>query len=371
MNRGAKKAGVLVEVRVTPLDRLPFEAASFDVVVIHSAGGQLASADTSATPRGAARPAARAAPGRTARGDRARDADGPHVGVPRRAGRPGRLRGAAAARQRPFGRRGSAAVRELADREGLKFVEGRADDLARPLLVTAVGDRSRQRRQFRPKTGRVARQGFCLHPVYRVHLGRPTSTRSTRSRAPPTWTGRPWMRSSPGGGCGCCQARDFVSEVEAVPAARALRHSALLAAAPAESALFAQAGGRHATQTRPSAWSLAVHLMVLATVLVLGRAEAPAAATTAPGAQPSGVPDRSWSRRRGRRGWSARATPALADGWSARSPPVPQTPSVPEAAPPPLPRRSRNRFRPGRSWRRSRRSLRRPSQRDGADRGGG
>ena len=48
VNRGAKKAGVLVEVRVTPLDQLPYEAASFDVVVVHSAAGQLASADAAA-----------------------------------------------------------------------------------------------------------------------------------------------------------------------------------------------------------------------------------------------------------------------------------------------------------------------------------
>ena len=46
VNRGAKKAGVLVEVRVGPLDRLPFDDAAFDLVVIHSARGQLASADS-------------------------------------------------------------------------------------------------------------------------------------------------------------------------------------------------------------------------------------------------------------------------------------------------------------------------------------
>ena len=44
VNRGAKKAGVLVEVRVTPLDHLPFDDGAFDLVVIHSASGQLASA---------------------------------------------------------------------------------------------------------------------------------------------------------------------------------------------------------------------------------------------------------------------------------------------------------------------------------------
>ena len=40
---GAAKAGVLVDVRVAPLDALPFEADSFDLVVVHSAGGMLAS----------------------------------------------------------------------------------------------------------------------------------------------------------------------------------------------------------------------------------------------------------------------------------------------------------------------------------------
>src|ERR1044071_8610066 len=44
VNRGAKKAGVLVEVRVGVLDRLPFDDGAFDIVVMHSAHGQLASA---------------------------------------------------------------------------------------------------------------------------------------------------------------------------------------------------------------------------------------------------------------------------------------------------------------------------------------
>src|SRR5207342_2281761 len=44
VNRGAKKAGALVEVRVGLLDRLPFDDSAFDLVVIHSARGQLASA---------------------------------------------------------------------------------------------------------------------------------------------------------------------------------------------------------------------------------------------------------------------------------------------------------------------------------------
>src|SRR5215212_9866177 len=42
VNRGAKNVGVLVDVRVGPLDRLPFDDSAFDIVVIHSAHGQLA-----------------------------------------------------------------------------------------------------------------------------------------------------------------------------------------------------------------------------------------------------------------------------------------------------------------------------------------
>ena len=44
----------------------------------------------------------------------------------------------------------------------------------------------------------------------------------------------------------------LVAEAEAIPAAKALRHSALLAAAPAETALFAQGGRPLARRTRPS-----------------------------------------------------------------------------------------------------------------------
>src|SRR5690349_3935344 len=48
VQRGAKKAGVLVEVRVGPLALLPFDDNAFDLVVIHSARGQLASASSEA-----------------------------------------------------------------------------------------------------------------------------------------------------------------------------------------------------------------------------------------------------------------------------------------------------------------------------------
>lgn len=123
VNRGAKKAGVLVEVRVGMLDHLPFDESAFDLVVVHSARGQLASATAQrrvavlhdahrvlrpggrlvsiepGTPTGL-RSMLRSAP--AAQG--AYDAAG---GTP------------AALRQAGFG-----AVRDLGDREGLKFAEG-------------------------------------------------------------------------------------------------------------------------------------------------------------------------------------------------------------------------------------------------------
>lgn len=36
---GCEKAGALVEVTVAPFERLPFEGASFDVIVLHAGGG--------------------------------------------------------------------------------------------------------------------------------------------------------------------------------------------------------------------------------------------------------------------------------------------------------------------------------------------
>ena len=57
VNRGAKKTGVLVEVRVGMLDHLPFDDHAFDLVVIHSAGGQLAAATSERpAPRNRRRP---------------------------------------------------------------------------------------------------------------------------------------------------------------------------------------------------------------------------------------------------------------------------------------------------------------------------
>jgi len=123
VNRGAKKAGVLVEVRVTPLDRLPFEDGAFDLVVIHSASAQLAAAaaeervammrDLHRVLRQGGRLVA-IEPG-TARGLRSmlRSTPGAQAAYDAGGGT------AAALRQAGFG-----AVRELGDREGLKFVEG-------------------------------------------------------------------------------------------------------------------------------------------------------------------------------------------------------------------------------------------------------
>lgn len=44
----AEKAGVLVDVQVTPLHTLPFANDSFDVIVVHAKGGWLASLDDAA-----------------------------------------------------------------------------------------------------------------------------------------------------------------------------------------------------------------------------------------------------------------------------------------------------------------------------------
>jgi ubiquinone/menaquinone biosynthesis C-methylase UbiE len=123
VNRGAKKTGVLVEVRVGPLDRLPFDDRAFDLVVIHSARGQLASAsgdERAAILRDAhrvLRPGGRLLviePG-TAAGLRSMLRSAPSAqGAYEAAG------GTPAALQRA----GFGAVRDLGDREGLKFAEG-------------------------------------------------------------------------------------------------------------------------------------------------------------------------------------------------------------------------------------------------------
>ena len=123
VNRGAKRAGVLMEVRVGPLDRLPFDDGSFDIVVIHSARGQLSSA--SGEERTAALRDARRvlrAGGRliviepgTVTGLRSvlRSAPAAQAAYDAGGGTADALRTA-----------GFAAVRDLGDREGLKFAEG-------------------------------------------------------------------------------------------------------------------------------------------------------------------------------------------------------------------------------------------------------
>jgi ubiquinone/menaquinone biosynthesis C-methylase UbiE len=124
VNRGAKKAGVLVEVRVGMLDHLPFDDQSFDLVVIHSASGQLAAATSERRER------------------MLRDAHR----VLRQGGRliaiePGTATGLASVLRRSapavqgtyaasggtpaaLQQAGFGAVRDLGDREGLKFAEG-------------------------------------------------------------------------------------------------------------------------------------------------------------------------------------------------------------------------------------------------------
>jgi len=123
VNRGANKAGVLVEVRVTPLDQLPYEAASFDVVVVHSAAGQLASADAAAR-LGVLRDLLRVVrPGGrlvTIEPGTPSGLSSVFRGAPAAQGAYEGAGGTLSAlRQAGFG-----AVRELGDREGLKFVEG-------------------------------------------------------------------------------------------------------------------------------------------------------------------------------------------------------------------------------------------------------
>jgi demethylmenaquinone methyltransferase/2-methoxy-6-polyprenyl-1,4-benzoquinol methylase len=123
VNRGAKKAGVLVEVRVGSIDRLPFDDGAFDLVVVHSVGGQLASASSDqrvATLREAhrvLRPGGRlvAIEAGLATGLRSVLRSAPAAQAPYDA------QGGTAAvlHQAGFG-----AVRDLGDREGLKFVEG-------------------------------------------------------------------------------------------------------------------------------------------------------------------------------------------------------------------------------------------------------
>jgi len=120
---GAKKAGALSEVQVAPLDRLPFPDASFDLVVVHSAAGQLAT--VSATERSAAlreclrvlRPGGRLLaiePGTvSALKSMLRSAPAAQGGYDDAGGTVVALRQA-----------GFAPVRQLADREGFKFSEG-------------------------------------------------------------------------------------------------------------------------------------------------------------------------------------------------------------------------------------------------------
>ena len=123
VNRGAKKVGVLVDVRVGVLDRLPFDDSAFDLVVVHSAHGQLAGAtgeERVAVLREAHRVLRQGGrlvaiePG-TATGLRSmlRAAPATQAAYDAAGGTSAALRQA-----------GFAAVRDLGDREGLKFAEG-------------------------------------------------------------------------------------------------------------------------------------------------------------------------------------------------------------------------------------------------------
>ena len=123
VNRGAKQAGALVEVRVGLIDRLPFDDSAFDLVVVHSARGQLAAFSPvrrDAVLRDAHRVLRQGGrlvaiePG-TATGLRSmlRAAPATQAAYDAAGGTSAALRQA-----------GFAAVRDLGDREGLKFAEG-------------------------------------------------------------------------------------------------------------------------------------------------------------------------------------------------------------------------------------------------------
>jgi hypothetical protein len=127
----------------------------------------------------------------------------------------------------------------------------------------------------------------------------------------------------------------LVSEAEAVPAARVLRHSALLAAAPADTALFAPVRARP-SKSRPSGWSLAIHVGVVALALGLGRAAAPAA--EAEPQAPSRLVFLVDPGPGGGGGGGGAHAPRPAARRLERAPvPVPHTPSVPKVAPAPAP----------------------------------
>jgi ubiquinone/menaquinone biosynthesis C-methylase UbiE len=123
VNRGVKKAGVLVEVRVAPLDRLPFGDDAFDLVVIHSAAGQLASAtadvraallgETLRVLRAGGRLVTIEAGTASGLGAMLRSAPAAQAAYDAGGGTAAGLRAA-----------GFGAVRDLGDREGLKFFEG-------------------------------------------------------------------------------------------------------------------------------------------------------------------------------------------------------------------------------------------------------
>jgi len=120
---GAKKAGVLSEIRIAMLDQLPYEDGAFDIVVIHSAAGQLAQATPAERSavlqacRRVLRPGGRLVaiePG-TPSGLKSMFRAGPaaQAGYDSSGGTLSALQDA-----------GFFPVRELGDREGLKFVEG-------------------------------------------------------------------------------------------------------------------------------------------------------------------------------------------------------------------------------------------------------
>jgi ubiquinone/menaquinone biosynthesis C-methylase UbiE len=103
-SKAAAKAGVLIDVKVTPPATLPWDDAAFDMVVIDNTGGSFAAHDS------AERDACLASARRVLR-------PGGRLEFIERAGQPGTAEAALTAA-------GFKPVRTLAERDGFRFVEG-------------------------------------------------------------------------------------------------------------------------------------------------------------------------------------------------------------------------------------------------------
>jgi TonB family protein len=70
-----------------------------------------------------------------------------------------------------------------------------------------------------------------------------------------------------------------VAEADAVGATRVMRHSAMLSSSPVEHGLFTLSALGPGAMPRPGAWSMVVHLTVVALIVALGRSATPVSAT--------------------------------------------------------------------------------------------